>query len=116
MITPGDITPGRDTNQELYVVVLSNTIHLAAATGQVIICPFIPGEIPSSTMAMIVTVLQPKGLSYRSSSSGFLSRPSTNPSAISAASRSLTRPRPPSPRSFPDPQRTIPDRNLPPIR
>jgi hypothetical protein len=62
VITPGDITPGRDTNQELYVVVLSNTIHLAAATGQVIICPFIPGEIPSSTMAMIVTVLQPKGV------------------------------------------------------
>lgn len=27
-----------------------------------IICPFIPGEIPSSTMAMIVTVLQPKGV------------------------------------------------------
>lgn len=62
MITPGDITPRRDTDQELYVVVLSNAIHLAAATGRVITCPFIPGEIPSSTMAMIVTVLQPKGV------------------------------------------------------
>lgn len=62
MITPGDITPRRDTDQELYVVVLSNAIHLAAATGRVITCPFIPGEIPSGTMAMIVTVQQPRGV------------------------------------------------------
>lgn len=62
MITPGDITPRRDTDQELYVVVLSNSIHLAAATGRVITCPFIPGEIPSSTMAMVATVQQPKGV------------------------------------------------------
>ena len=62
MITPGDITPRRDTGQELYVVVLSNAIHIAAATGRVITCPFIPGEIPSGTMAMIVTVQQPKGV------------------------------------------------------
>ena len=62
MITPGDITPRRDTDQELYVVVLSNAIHLAAATGRVITCPFIPGEIPSGTMAMIVTVQQPQGV------------------------------------------------------
>lgn len=62
MITPGDITPRRDTDQELYVVVLSNAIHLAAATGRVITCPFVPGEIPSDTMAMIVTVQQPKGV------------------------------------------------------
>ena len=62
MIAPGDITPRRDTDQELYVVVLSNAIHLAAATGRVITCPFIPGEIPSGTMAMIVAVQQPKGV------------------------------------------------------
>ncbi|MEB3981188.1 toxin [Mycobacterium sp. 663a-19] len=62
MITPGDITPRRDTDQELYVIVLSNAIHLAAATGRVITCPFVPGEIPSGTMAMIVTVQQPKGV------------------------------------------------------
>ncbi len=62
MITPGDITPRRDTDRELYVVVLSNAIHLAAATGRIITCPFIPGEIPSGTMAMIVTVQQPKGV------------------------------------------------------
>jgi hypothetical protein len=62
VITPGDITPRRDTGQELYVVVLSNAIHIAAATGRVITCPFIPGEIPSGTMAMIVTVQQPKGV------------------------------------------------------
>lgn len=61
-MAPGDITPRSDTNQELYVVVLSNTIHLAAATGRVITCPFIPGEIPSGTMALIVTVQQPKGV------------------------------------------------------
>jgi hypothetical protein len=46
VIAPGDITPRRDSDHELYVVVLSNTIHLAAATGRVITCPFIPGEIP----------------------------------------------------------------------
>ncbi|MEY8016719.1 toxin [Mycobacterium servetii] len=62
MITPGDITPRRDTDQELYVVVLSNAIHLAAATGRIITCPFIPGEIPSGTMVMTVTVQQPKGV------------------------------------------------------
>ncbi|MCA4727133.1 toxin [Mycolicibacterium fortuitum] len=62
MITTGDITPRRDTDQELYVVVLSNAIHLAASTGRVITCPFIPGEIPSGTMSMIVTVHQPAGV------------------------------------------------------
>jgi hypothetical protein len=45
----------------LYVIVLSNAIHLAAATGRVIACPFVPGEIPSGTMAMVVTVRQPEG-------------------------------------------------------
>lgn len=62
MNTPGDIVPRRDTDQELYVVVLSNAIHLAAATGRVITCAFIPGEIPSGTMATIVAVQQPKGV------------------------------------------------------
>jgi mRNA-degrading endonuclease toxin of MazEF toxin-antitoxin module len=62
VISPGDIAPRRDSNHELYVVVLSNEIHLAAATGRVITCPFIPGEIPSDTMAMVVTVPQPEGV------------------------------------------------------
>lgn len=62
MIAPGDITPRRDTDQELYVVVLSNAIHLAAATGRIITCPFIPGEIPSGTMALIATAQQPTGV------------------------------------------------------
>nr|WP_276823949.1 toxin [Mycolicibacterium mageritense] len=44
------------------MTVLSNGIHLAAATGRVITCPFIPGEIPSATMAMVVTVSQPRGV------------------------------------------------------
>ena len=61
MIAPGDITPRRDSDHELYVVVLSNTIHLAAATGRVITCPFILGEIPSDTMAMVVAVQDPEG-------------------------------------------------------
>lgn len=61
MIAPGDITPRRDSDHELYVVVLSNTIHLAAATGRLITCPFIPGEIPSDAMAMVVTVQDPEG-------------------------------------------------------
>lgn len=62
MIAPGDIAPRRDSDHELYVVVLSNAIHLAADTGRVMICPFIPGEIPSDTMAMVVTVPQPAGV------------------------------------------------------
>nr|WP_224125853.1 toxin [Mycobacterium avium] len=44
------------------MVVLSNAIHLSAATGRVITCPFIPGEIASSTMAMVVTVPRPAGV------------------------------------------------------
>lgn len=62
MTTPGDISPRLDTDQELYVVILSNALHLAAATGRAITCPFIPGEIPSGTMAMIVQVQQPAGV------------------------------------------------------
>ncbi len=62
MIKPGDITPRRDTGQELYVVVLSNAIHLAAGTGRVVTCPFIPGEIPTDTMAMVAIVQQPRGV------------------------------------------------------
>ena len=62
MIAPGDVAPRRDTDQELYVVVLSNAVHLAAATGRVITCPFIPGEIPSAAMAMVVTVQKPTGV------------------------------------------------------
>ncbi len=62
MITPGAIVPRRDSDHELYVVVLSNMIHLAANTGRVITCPFVPGEIPSATMAMVVAVSQPEGV------------------------------------------------------
>ena len=62
MISQGDIAPRRDSKHELYVIVLSNEIHLAAATGRVITCPFIPGEIPSDTMAMVVTAPQPEGV------------------------------------------------------
>lgn len=61
MITPGDIAPRRDTDHELYVVVVSNAVHLAANTGRVITCPYIPGQIPDATLAMVVTVEQPDG-------------------------------------------------------
>ena len=61
MISPGDITPRRDTDQELYVVVLSNSIHLAAGTGRAITCPYIPGRVSHDVMAMVVSIQQPAG-------------------------------------------------------
>ncbi|WGI36183.1 toxin (plasmid) [Mycolicibacterium aubagnense] len=62
MIAPGDICPRRDTSHEFYVVVLSNSIHLAADTGRVITCPYIPGQIPDAAMALVVRVEQPEGV------------------------------------------------------
>jgi len=61
VINPGDISPRRDTDQELYLAVLSNALHLAADTGRVITCPFIPGRLPDGVMAMVVAVEQPQG-------------------------------------------------------
>jgi mRNA-degrading endonuclease toxin of MazEF toxin-antitoxin module len=61
VIAAGDIAPRRDSEHELYVVVLSNSIHLAADTGRVITCPFIPGEVPEAAMAMVVGVADPEG-------------------------------------------------------
>jgi mRNA-degrading endonuclease toxin of MazEF toxin-antitoxin module len=61
VITPGDIAPRQDGSRELYVAVLSNSIHLAANTGRVITCPFIPGRIPDDAMAMVVLISQPEG-------------------------------------------------------
>ena len=46
----------------MFVIVLSNPIHLAAETGRVITCPYIPGEIPNATMAMVVPVTDPAGV------------------------------------------------------
>ena len=45
MISPGDIVPRLDSEHELYVVVLSNAIHLAAATGRQRIAIEIPSDI-----------------------------------------------------------------------
>lgn len=59
---PGDVAPRLDTEHELYVVVLSNSMHLAANTGRVITCPFIAGEIPADTMAMVVATEGPRGV------------------------------------------------------
>jgi mRNA-degrading endonuclease toxin of MazEF toxin-antitoxin module len=61
VIAPGDITPRQDSTRELYVAVLSNSIHLAANTGRVITCPFIPGQIPDDAMAMVVAINMPDG-------------------------------------------------------
>jgi mRNA-degrading endonuclease toxin of MazEF toxin-antitoxin module len=61
VISPGDVAPRLDSEHELYVAVLSNTIHLAADTGRVITCPFIPGRLPAEAMAMVVAVLEPEG-------------------------------------------------------
>lgn len=61
MIKPGDIMPRRDTDRELFVVVLSNAIHLAASTGRLVVCPFIPGELPSETMSLVVSTQDPQG-------------------------------------------------------
>jgi len=61
VIASGDIAPRRDTDRQLYVAVLSNAIHLAADTGRVITCPFVPGQIPDDVMAMVVAVDQPQG-------------------------------------------------------
>ena len=61
MIAPGDIAPRQDNSRELYVAVLSNSIHLAANTGRVIACPFIPGQVPDDAMAMVVPISHPEG-------------------------------------------------------
>ena len=61
MTAPGDISPRQDSSRELYVAVLSNSIHLAANTGRVIACPFIPGQVTEDAMAMVVPISQPEG-------------------------------------------------------
>lgn len=61
MIAPGDIVPRENSSRDLFVAVLSNSIHLAANTGRVITCPFIPGRIPDDAMAMVVAIRQPEG-------------------------------------------------------
>lgn len=62
MIAAGDVAPRRDVDRDFYVVVLSNTIHLAAGTERIITCPFIPGEIPGGTMSMVIPVSHPAGI------------------------------------------------------
>jgi mRNA-degrading endonuclease toxin of MazEF toxin-antitoxin module len=62
VIAAGDVVPRRDVNPEVFVVVLSNTIHIAANTGRVIACPFIPGQIPDGAMALVVPTAQPQGV------------------------------------------------------
>ena len=51
----------RGTEQDLYVAVLSNAVHLGAGTGRVIACPFIPGELTDEDVPIRVAVDQPPG-------------------------------------------------------
>ena len=81
MIASGDIAPRRDSSRELYLAVLSNSIHLAAKTGRVITCPFIPGRIPDDTMAMVVPINQPKAPFSPNSFNGYRVQRSVNRSA-----------------------------------
>ncbi len=62
MITPGDVVPRRDTTAELYVAVLSGDAHIQAGTGRLITCPFIPGDLGTDAMALVVAVDQPRGV------------------------------------------------------
>jgi hypothetical protein len=39
--------------------VLSNAFHLAADTGRAITCPFVPGQLPDESMALVVAVDEP---------------------------------------------------------
>lgn len=62
MISPGVVATQLDTDPELYIVVLSNSIHLSAGTGRLITCPFIPGHPPDDAMAMVIAVTEPAGV------------------------------------------------------
>ncbi len=59
VITTGDITPCRDANNEMSVMVLSNSIHLSAGTARIIACPFIPSEIPSRSVPFVSSTNNP---------------------------------------------------------
>jgi hypothetical protein len=56
------VVPRRDTAAELYVTVLSGEAHIQAETGRLITCPFIPGALSESAMALVVAVGQPSGV------------------------------------------------------
>jgi hypothetical protein len=60
VVAPGDIAPLQASNRERYVAVLSNSIHLAANTGRLIACPFIPGQVPDDTVATLVPISKPE--------------------------------------------------------
>lgn len=61
MIRPGDIAARLDTNTELMVVVLSNSIHLQAQTGRVICCPYVPGTLTDDALPLVVAINEPSG-------------------------------------------------------
>ena len=61
MIGTGDITSRKDTNGELFVVVLSNSMHVMARTGRVVTCPYVPGTVADETMTLVVGVAEPPG-------------------------------------------------------
>lgn len=62
MIRPGDIARRQDTDSDLLVVVLSNSIHLQAHTGRVVTCPYIPGQVADDSMPLVVGIQkEPRG-------------------------------------------------------
>jgi hypothetical protein len=61
VIASGDITRREDANGELLIAVLSNSMHIAARTGRVICCPYVPGRIADDTLPLVVGVENPPG-------------------------------------------------------
>jgi len=61
VIAAGDVARRLDTDGDLMVVVLSNSMHVMARTGRVITCPYVPGTVADETMALVVGVDEPPG-------------------------------------------------------
>ncbi|GAA4405589.1 toxin [Tsukamurella soli] len=62
MTAQGDVVVRADHESERYVVVLSGPLHIAAGTGRLITCPFIPGTLDEGAMVMTVSCVSPRGL------------------------------------------------------
>ena len=56
MIASGDVVARLDSDRNLQVVVVSNDLHIAARTGRVITCPFVPSPLTENAMSLVVRV------------------------------------------------------------
>jgi mRNA-degrading endonuclease toxin of MazEF toxin-antitoxin module len=61
VIATGDIARREDAGGDLLVAVLSNSMHVMARTGRVIVCPYVPGTVADEAMALVVGVADPPG-------------------------------------------------------